>query len=341
MIRILVAVVCVWVAITLLQLPTVGSQEKVYPPYVPRLAAGDQPIAGIARDEALKIAERHVEELRKLPGAVAVSFSADGLVVETAKPEMLPAMVEGLPVIPIPPVDPRAALTINDDWSQPLPSSQPSLPSPPSPLPEHSHIEEPSLEPCGPGSFRAPGEAGCRLITPPLPGPGPKLLPPPPGVIVLEPDKVREQADKCPEGFNEVEEYGWRFCVDPQNPQPIPPLMAPPIAGIPYETALEIHFRHVDELSDLPGVIGVGLGADGIHVTTHNPEMVPKEVEGVPIIVDSAAGMIFEPSSHTFTTTVRPLHGATFIGESYAGLGGTVSAAGTLTGVVLSQRHHG
>jgi len=73
-----------------------------------------------------------------------------------------------------------------------------------------------------------------------------------------------------------------------------------PLAGIPFEKAREIHLRHVDELSDLPGVIGVGLGAEGIHVTTHNPEVVPKEVEGVPIIVESAAGVSFEPSSHTF-----------------------------------------
>jgi len=40
----------------------------------------------------------------------------------------------------------------------------------------------------------------------------------------------------------------WRFCLDPSNLEPIPPLMAPPIAGIPYEEALEIHQRHAVEL---------------------------------------------------------------------------------------------
>src|SRR5438105_1401489 len=71
------------------------------------LAHPEMPIAGIAVDEALKIAERHDEELRRLPGAISVSFTAEGLAVETLQPSVLPAAVEKLPVLAVPPGDSR------------------------------------------------------------------------------------------------------------------------------------------------------------------------------------------------------------------------------------------
>jgi len=308
MIRVFVLLACLWAWLTLLPTWAQGPQEKVYPPYIPRLAVPGQPIAGIPFEEALKIYERHEEELRKLPGSISVSFYADGIVVETANPEVVPAAVEGLPVIPVPPVDPRAA---PGGWVLPLP------PSPaPFPLPDRSGIVDPSSRPCPPGSFRVPGEGRCRRTNPSPPVPEVKLLPPPPGVIVLKPGKVREQAEACPQGFEEVEGFGgWRFCVDRQNPEPIPPLWSPPINGIPFEEVLAIHNRHALEFMQLPGVESVGLRDDGIHIVTSRPELIPKAVEGVPIIVRPATGRKVKNASHTFNTPVRPLHGGVFISQ--------------------------
>lgn len=111
------------------------------------------------------------------------------------------------------------------------------------------------------------------------------ILPPPSGVIILLSQGVREQADSCPQEFTEVKVLSWRFCVNPNNPESIPPLMEPPIAGIPYEKALEILERHQDELMELPGVGAVGMGADGIEVNTNNPAAVPADIEGLPVKV--------------------------------------------------------
>src|SRR6266571_9004071 len=74
------------------------------------------------------------------------------------------------------------------------------------------------------------------------------------------------KAGGLPISFNEDVSHGWRFCFDPKHPEPIPPLMAPPIAGIPYEEALAILERHREELMRLPGVQSVGMGNGGIVV---------------------------------------------------------------------------
>ena len=92
--------------------------------------------------------------------------------------------------------------------------------------------------------------------------------------------------------------------------KPIPNLWSPPIAGIPYEKALEIHNRHVHELGDLPGVESVGLGAEGINVYTTRPELVPHQVEGLKVISRPVPKGVIGRISHTYTTSVRPLHGA-------------------------------
>ncbi|MGE4091119.1 MAG: hypothetical protein AB7G75_09795 [Candidatus Binatia bacterium] len=302
------------------------------PPQQFHLATPGQPIAGIPQDEALDIYQRNAEKLRQMPGALSVSFTAEGLVVETFKPEVLPATVEGLPVFPIPPVAKNADLGPLDA----VPVNPPEPVPPEEPSHDQEHPGDLALPDCPPGTHREPGEVRCRFDTPP-PQDVPKvdLLPPPPGVVVLKPGKVREQADACPENFKEVEGYGgWRFCVDPNNPEPIPPLWSPPINGISYEKALEIHHRHVLELSDLPGVQGVGLGADGIHVSTNDPSVVPKEVEGVPIIIDPPPAGSVQPLFHTTTTNIRPLHGAVAMNDITSGAG---QGWGSITGVALSE----
>ena len=117
--------------------------------------------------------------------------------------------------------------------------------------------------------------------------PDPNLLPPPPGFVVLRPDGRRELADTCPVGFREAAGLnGWRFCVDEYNPQPLPPLEAPPIAGIPYEEALKILDRHRTALMELPGVESVGLDEEGIRVEAKDaPPGLPTAAEGLPIRV--------------------------------------------------------
>jgi hypothetical protein len=287
----------------------------------------ERSIAGIPLEEAIKIHERYAGMLRELPGVVSVALSKDGLVVETVNPSALPSTVEALPVIPIPPIDPWAGRTI--DGSTPVPLREPTEPPP---LPTPPVTNEPKESECSPGAFRRPGEEQCRFLKPPSEPPIVELLPPPPGVIVLRPGKVREQADACPQGFKEVEgDNNWRFCVDPKNPETIPPLWSPPIANIPFETALEIHQRHIEDFVKLPGTHSVGLGADGIHVYTSNSDVVPKEVEGLPVKVFLWEGGGVKPLSHTLSSTLRPLHGAAFIDDS------TLDGGGTLTGIALSQ----
>ena len=111
-------------------------------------------------------------------------------------------------------------------------------------------------------------------------------LPPPPGVIVLRKGGVREQADSCPRHFTEIVRYEWRFCIDLDDPEPVPPMMAPPIAGIPYEEVLAIFERHREKLLPQPGFgEGVSLGAEGIIVRTRKPSAIPTEVEGLPVEV--------------------------------------------------------
>src|SRR5438034_514936 len=151
--------------------------------------------------------------------------------------------------------------------------------------PQQEGIGPPPEQQCGPYAHWDAEVGRCRrdVPSPDIPPP-PQLLPPPPGVIVLRPGGIREQADSCPEGFREAAGLnGWRFCIDPEHPEPMPPLEVPPIAGISYEEALKILERHREELMLLPGVDTVGLGADGIHVYTENPAVVPPEVEGLPI----------------------------------------------------------
>lgn len=293
------------------------------------LAEVGKPIAGLPFEKAYSISEQHAPELRNLPGVVSVSFTADGLVVETIDPSKLPTSIEGLPVIPIPPIDPRSAGGIEGATSSAPPQNPHEPPGATQPrLPDKT---EPQSCPAG---YQLDSEHDrCRKDAPSSSPQEAQLLPPPPGVIVLKPNGVREQANSCPDRFKEVKGLNnWRFCVDRDRPEVIPPLMAPPIAGIPFEKAIEIHKRHVEELSSLPGVISVSLGADAIYVETDNPQIIPKEVEGVPIKVEPSQGTKAKFLNHTNNTPLRPYHGAGAVRDLSTG-------SGTLAGVALSDGH--
>jgi hypothetical protein len=138
-----------------------------------------------------------------------------------------------------------------------------------------------------------------------------RLLDPPAGVIVLRPGGVREQAMSCPAGFKEAPGLnGWRFCVDPVKPEALPPLEVPPIAGIPYEESLKIMERHSQKLAEIPGTESVGLSSEGVIIYTDNPQLAPRTVEGLPIIIRKPEKRRFRNLNHTVNKKVRPIHGA-------------------------------
>jgi hypothetical protein len=155
------------------------------------------------------------------------------------------------------------------------------------------------------------------------------VLPPPPGVIVLKPGGIREQADECPRGFREIIQFGWHFCVTPGAPESIPTaMMEPPIAGIPFEEALKILERHRDELLQLPGVTAVGMGSEGITIETTNPSVVPSDVEGVPVKVRPPRGQAVG-ANHTLNAPATRLHGGVAIRSP--------GFWATLNGIALSE----
>lgn len=163
------------------------------------------------------------------------------------------------------------------------------------------------------------------------------VLPPPMGAIVLQPDGKREEVEKCPEGFREETEKGWRFCIDLARPQPIPPVMEPPIAGVSYEKALEIVEKWGRELSRIPGVTSVGLGEEGIMIETDQPGLLPAEVEGLTVKAIPSPGPA-RALRHTSTARQRPLTGAVIGRDPLLPPSSTGQiASGVITGVVLSQ----
>ena len=184
------------------------------------------PVAGIPRDQALEILDRHREMLEQLPGVLSVHLGAEGILVRI--------------------------LVFSGDRSTPPPTIE-GLPSVIEGLPVQAE------------SF--------------------VVLPPPDGVLVLQENGEWEEAPTCPSGLQEFERFGWRFCLGGGN-FTIPNLMEPHIAGIPFTEAQAILDRHQEELFTLPGVYSVGLGAEGISVRTAIPEIVPAQVEGLPIITD-------------------------------------------------------
>jgi len=164
-------------------------------------------------------------------------------------------------------------------------------------------------------------------------------LPPPPGVIILKPGGVRQQAEACPEGYLETKARGWRFCLDRAHPEPIPPLWVPPIAGIPYEEALKILERHRSELLALPGVHAVGMGGTGIFIRADKSAILPESVEGLPFEVHPWYGP-WSPNSHSLSTAIRPVRGALWISGPNHTQAGTLMAIGFDCGMWLIFPSH-
>jgi hypothetical protein len=95
------------------------------------------------------------------------------------------------------------------------------------------------------------------------------ILPPPPGVVVVQPFPPDPQteacppasvqtwnldhlecfaiAETCPDGFQETTRFDWRFCMNPGISSTIKNPMNPPIAGIPFAQAQAILARHQAE----------------------------------------------------------------------------------------------
>ena len=158
------------------------------------------------------------------------------------------------------------------------------------------------------------------------------LLPPPEGMIVLYPDGTWTEEDDCPpELVEQLAPNNWRFCRDPERQDRIPSLWMPPINGIPYHEVEEIFEDIKDALMAIDGVSDVALGDTGIHVYTDKPELVPEEVEGVPLII--LAPFYGTPLSHTEDIRLRPLKAAARIGAPAAIAD---DAVGTLTAVALA-----
>ena len=141
----------------------------------------------------------------------------------------------------------------------------------------------------------------------------------------------RPNLSACPTGDTEVQRYRWRFCLSETDPQPIPTgLLVPPITGIPYIDA-EVIFQRQDFM-ELPGVQSVGLGADGIVVTTDQPDLIPSTFAGLPVRTEAPQGVL-RLSNHTLDDLEEvpvPLRGGVAIGESGA------PGFGTLGGFVWS-----
>lgn len=272
-----------------------SSSEEVNPPAQTPPAPQLPLIAGRPFEEAQAILGRHGQELIHLPGANGVSMDSEGIIVYTEDPTVVPPLIEGMPVRAAPPLK-----------HGPLPSGQEA--SEPQGMESAGETEPPAELSCGSEAYWDAAAGQCQHHES-LIAPDSNLLPPPPGVIILRPDGVREQADVCPAGFNEhVSLGGWRFCLDSRNPEPIPPLMAPPIAGVPYEEALKILESHREELMKLPGVESVGLDAEGIRVETKEPPPgLPATVEGLPVRAVPPSGGPLIGASYTFNVLIRSL----------------------------------
>ena len=271
--------VCVLVLImtTCLVLPSNATELQGRSSRLAEIFAKNQPpIAGMPYMEAFAIMKRHRPALRQLPGVEGLSLQEEGLLVYTDQPELVPSTLEGLPVIPVPRLgvdDPPGPgeLADREAWLTQHRAGQQALPE----------------QDCGPYAHWVPEAGACRVHrrSPAAQAAVSRVpLPPPPGVIVLRPDGSRAEAETCPQGFKETAgNHGWRFCVDPAHPQPIPPLWKAPIDGIAFEEAQAILERHRDALWQIPGVTGHGLGAEGIEVYTDQPDLVPAELEGLAV----------------------------------------------------------
>lgn len=207
-----------------------GIPIEVHPPQRPAT------IAGRPYKEAEAILERHRERLSRLPDVDQVSLGLEGILIATDDPSVLPAEVEGLPIIAGPPVthipssggipykQAKAILDRHSDYLRGLPQ-----------------VENVML-----------GMEGILVFT-----------------------DNRGVLPKDVEGLPVVPRIPDRF---------------PRIHGLPYEEAQAIFERNQEMLRHLPGVQDVGFNIEqGLVVMADNPAAVPKMVEGLPITIIRAA----------------------------------------------------
>ena len=205
--------------------------------------------------EIQAVADRHQDELKQIPGVYAVTTGADQVIVN--------------------------AIVHTDERGNKPATLPPDLQTVPTML-EGVPVE---IEPL----YLLPPPAGVVVLQPFAPDPQTQACPPQ-SVQVWNPGHMEcfALAESCPEGFEETIDSDWRFCLNPGLSSTIPNLMTPPVAGIPYVQAEAIRERHSVELGQLPGVTGVGLGAEGIIVLTDHPEVVPSSIEGLPVMAEPA-----------------------------------------------------
>jgi hypothetical protein len=143
----------------------------------------------------------------------------------------------------------------------------------------------------------------------------PPHLPAPKGVVVVFDDgtyKIREHQQKCERPYHiERRHYRWRFCTSESQSYLPTRIMIPPVAGIPFEKAKEIYLRHAEWLYNLPGVTHMELNNKGIVVGTSQPEQLPSDIEGLPVIIEKPRpkNIIDGADNHTSNSSVAPLQG--------------------------------
>ena len=218
------------------------------------------PIGSIPFTGARKISARHYERLMKLPGVTSVVLWAEGLMVRTSRPELVPSAIERLPVKTAPadepgyststePSPPELARAHNPEDQLVKPPPAPALPS----WQERQAV------------LSAHKTAWLQL----------------PGVldVVNGPDAIVAITDH-PELFpTEIDGIVVRTAPVDE-----------PVAGVPYLKAKQILERHRQTLKSLPGAVEVGMHRGGIVVYTDNLSVVPSEVEGIPIVAWSTKG---------------------------------------------------
>ena len=82
--------------------------------------------------------------------------------------------------------------------------------------------------------------------------------------------------------------WGQEAAQPPPLAAPLPEIVIPPVAGMPYEEAQAIATRHEKELKKIHGVGGVIVDREGLRVivwTDEAEQAVPKMIEGLPVRV--------------------------------------------------------
>jgi hypothetical protein len=158
-------------------------------------------------------------------------------------------------------------------------------------------------------------------------------LPPPPGIILLPDDGTHQHlpdVHECPHPYIEERINRWKFCRAPNRARIPGELMHPPIAGVPFQEALAIMKRNAEWIMKVPGVTHTGLGKDWIFVGTSNPELIPSNIEGIPVKIELSTSVGVQ--SHSTIFPVDPLAGAVAAKHDLSPVG-----FATIGGIVLSE----